>query len=80
MTVHGRTGCGIPSGLKFGMRSRKDSDAVESWSCLRTGPITSASSPMAEPCNDTGSTVKWKSSPRNEREKNECSRRVAQYH
>ena len=38
MTVHGRTGCGIPSGLKFGMRSRKDSDAVESWSCLRTGP------------------------------------------
>lgn len=38
MTVHGRTGCGIPSGLRFGMRSRKDSDAVESWSCLRTGP------------------------------------------
>lgn len=80
MTVLGRTGCRIPAGLKFGMRSRKGSDAVESWSCLRTGPDNIGLIPMAESRNDTESTVKWKSSQRNKREKNECSRRVAQHH
>ena len=57
------------------MRSRKGSDAVESWSCLRTGPDNIGLIPMAESRNDTESTVKWKSSQRNKREKNECSRR-----
>ena len=39
MTVHGRTGCGIPSGLKFGMRSRKASDAGDHRSCREQGLI-----------------------------------------